>query len=87
MGILIQAAVLAKAQRRKGRQGETPTTMAPFNSLSKTINAGPGSKAAPRQGITIPITTSAHRASAAAKNYFGSFSARWANCRYKLMEK
>jgi hypothetical protein len=32
MGFLIQAAVLAKAQRRKGRQGETPTTMAPFNS-------------------------------------------------------
>jgi len=32
MGFLIQAADLAKAQRRKGRQGETPTTMAPFNS-------------------------------------------------------
>jgi hypothetical protein len=30
MGFLIQAAVLAKAKRRKGRQGETPTTMAPF---------------------------------------------------------
>jgi len=32
MGFLIQAAVLAKAQRRKGRKGETPTAMAPFNS-------------------------------------------------------
>jgi hypothetical protein len=32
MGFLIQAAVLAKAQRRKGRKGETPSTMAPFNS-------------------------------------------------------
>jgi hypothetical protein len=32
IGFLIQAAVLAKAQRRKGRRGETPTTMAPFNS-------------------------------------------------------
>jgi len=30
MGFLIQAADLAKAQRRKGHQGETPTTMAPF---------------------------------------------------------
>jgi hypothetical protein len=26
MGFLIQAAVLAKAQRRKGREGETPAT-------------------------------------------------------------
>jgi hypothetical protein len=32
MGFLIHAAVLAKAQRCKGRTGETPTTMAPFNS-------------------------------------------------------
>jgi hypothetical protein len=31
MGFVIQAAVLTKAQRRQGRQGETPTTMAPFN--------------------------------------------------------
>jgi hypothetical protein len=30
MGFLIQAAVLAKAQRRKGREGETPTTVASF---------------------------------------------------------
>jgi hypothetical protein len=32
IGFLIQATVLAKPQRRKGRQGETPATMAPFNS-------------------------------------------------------
>jgi len=32
MDFLIHTAVLAKAQRRQGRQGETPTTMAPFNS-------------------------------------------------------
>jgi hypothetical protein len=32
MGFLFQAAVLAKAQRRKGREGETRATMTPFNS-------------------------------------------------------
>jgi len=55
--------------------------------FSKTKNAGLGSKAAPRQGVIIPKNTYERRAAAAAKNYFGSFSARWANCQYKLMEK
>jgi hypothetical protein len=32
MGFLIQAAVLAKAQRRKGRKEETPTTGCTTNS-------------------------------------------------------
>jgi hypothetical protein len=38
MGLLIQAAVLAKAQRRKGREGETPATMATLNSQSASTH-------------------------------------------------
>jgi hypothetical protein len=35
MSFLIQAAVLAKAQRRKDREGETATTMGQFNSQKR----------------------------------------------------
>jgi hypothetical protein len=41
-GLPYQAAVLAKAQRRKGRQGETPTTMAPFNSQKPSTHGVAG---------------------------------------------
>jgi hypothetical protein len=38
MGFLVQAAVLAKAQRRKGRKGE-PSAMAPLNFQRSLVGA------------------------------------------------